>query len=216
LLQSFKIPAYFFLKFLSKMLFPPSLLTLAAYLAGEFDNREQAIADPTWYVHLRLWQRPVALFSDSLTLFAEQANVLKLNNAYRQRLMRIQPVAGSSDGLQVQYYAFKDPDRVQGAGQNPDRFLTIQLSDIELLPGCVLNVAWEKQSGGDRALATPPPDCSCFFTYQGEVRQVVLGFEASPQEYLTYDKGVELGTGKALWGAMMGPYRYRKIQQYEL
>ncbi len=31
----------------------PELITLANYLAGEFDNREQALAEPAWYVNLR-------------------------------------------------------------------------------------------------------------------------------------------------------------------
>ena len=53
-------------------MFSPELIALARYMAGEFDNREQAIADPAWYVHLHLWQRPVPLFlEDSFTLFAE-------------------------------------------------------------------------------------------------------------------------------------------------
>jgi hypothetical protein len=46
------------------MSFSPQLTALAEYLAGEFDHRTQAIGDPAWYVHLRMWQRPVALFSE--------------------------------------------------------------------------------------------------------------------------------------------------------
>ena len=48
----------------------PELKTLAQYMTGEFDNQEQALADPAWYVHLKLWQVPVQLFSeDSITFF---------------------------------------------------------------------------------------------------------------------------------------------------
>ncbi|NEO28340.1 MAG: chorismate mutase, partial [Kamptonema sp. SIO4C4] len=47
------------------------LLTLGQYLAGEFTNQKQAIADPAWYVNLCLWHRPVPLFTeDSLTFYA--------------------------------------------------------------------------------------------------------------------------------------------------
>jgi hypothetical protein len=48
------------------MSFSPELTALAEYLAGEFDNSSQAIADPAWYVHLRMWQRPVSLFSKTV------------------------------------------------------------------------------------------------------------------------------------------------------
>ena len=67
------------------MSFSPQLLALADYLSGEFDNREQALAEPIWYVHLRLWQRPIPLFSeDSMTLFAEQASVVNLERPDRK------------------------------------------------------------------------------------------------------------------------------------
>lgn len=189
-----------------------NLLTLASHLAGEFENREQSASEPVWYVHLRLWQRPVALFGeDSITLFAEQANIMNLQNPYRQRLMRLQPAPESPDTLRVQYYEFKDPASVKGAGSNPDLLKSVTFEQINLLPGCVLNV---RLTEGDRFIAQPPDGARCCFNYQGEVRQVVLGFEASADQYLTYDKGIDPKTDKALWGAMMGPYNYTKTQNY--
>ncbi|PZV16671.1 MAG: chorismate mutase [Leptolyngbya sp.] len=189
-----------------------NLLNLASYLTGEFENSKQAAAEPVWYVHLRLWQRPMALFGeDSITLFAEQANVMNLQNPYRQRLMRLQPASEPLHILQVQYYEFKDPAMVKGAGNNPDLLKSVTLEQINLLPGCILNVSLLE---GDRFIAEPPEGARCCFTYQGEERQVVLGFEASADKYLTYDKGVDPKTNKALWGAMMGPYQYTKTQDY--
>jgi hypothetical protein len=187
-----------------------NLLTLASYLTGEFENSEQAAAEPVWYVHLRLWQRPITLFDeDSITLFAEQSNIMSLQNPYRQRLMRLQPVSGTPQALQVQYYEFKDPASVKGAGNNSDLLKSVTLDQISLLPGCVLNVSLQE---GDRFVAEPSIGDRCCFNYQGEVKQVVLGFEVSANEYLTYDKGIDPKTNKALWGAMMGPYRYTKTQ----
>lgn len=55
------------------MNFSPQLTALATYLAGEFSNQPQAIEQPAWYVNLRLWIRPVPIFSeDSITLFANR------------------------------------------------------------------------------------------------------------------------------------------------
>lgn len=191
--------------------------TLADYLAGEFDNREQALSDPVWFVHLRLWQRPVPLFTaDSLTLFAEQANVLTLDQPYRQRLLRLQPAAGDPQApIQVQYYAFKDPTLVKGAGQNPQVLQTLTTDEIDLLPGCVLQVTPQQQANHTfQFMALPPPGARCYFTYEQQVRQVALGFEVTPEKFLSYDKGVDPETGKALWGAIMGPYQFTKRQSY--
>ncbi len=55
----------------------PELITFGRYLAGEFENQRQAQAEPVWYVHLRLWLRPLPLFrEDSIALFAEQASII--------------------------------------------------------------------------------------------------------------------------------------------
>ena len=193
------------------------LLTLGRYLTGVFENAAQAMDEPIWYVRLRLWQRPVPLFSeDSVTLFAEQASIVNLQNIYRQRLLRIQRSPAQPDSHQVQYYSFKNPGAVRGAGANPELLKSLSLEDIDLLPGCILNVSIQNEAttGTPRFIATPPPDARCCFHYNGEIRQVILGFEVNAKEYWTYDKGVDPETGRPLWGALMGPYRYQKTEDW--
>ncbi|MBD2102002.1 CpcT/CpeT family chromophore lyase [Leptolyngbya sp. FACHB-261] len=185
-----------------------SLSILARCLAGEFENSVQALDAPTWFVHLRLWQRPLPqLLNGNLALFAEQANALYLQNPYRQRILTLQEQQGS---IQVQYFAFKEPDAVQGAGADLDRLAQVNLSELQLLPGCVLTVA--ERNGV--FYAESPSETKCYFEYQGEQRQVILGFEASVQQFRSYDRGVDPETGKVLWGAMMGPYEFVKRQDF--
>lgn len=191
----------------------PTLVMLARFMAGEFDNREQAIADPAWFVHLRLWQRPVPLFlEDSLTLFAEQANVINPDQPYRQRLIRLMQTDDPEAPLQAQYYAFKDPLAVKGAGLKPDVLNAITLEQIEFLPGCLLKITPPLEA--DRFIAQPMPDCQCFFSYQGNKAQVQLGFAATPQAFESYDKGIDIATQKATWGAVLGPYCYTKRRNF--
>jgi hypothetical protein len=124
------------------MTLSPELITLARYMAGEFDNQQQALADPAWYVHLRLWQRPVPLFTeDSLTLFAEQANIVNLDKPYRPRILRLYLSDTTPASLQVQYYMLKDPEAIRGAGRNPqllrtDQFLTRLYAHRPTAPNC--------------------------------------------------------------------------------
>lgn len=197
----------------------PELLTLAHYLAGEFDNKAQAQAEPVWYVHLRLWHRPIPahLFSeDSLVLMAEQANGVTLNQPYRQRIMRLQSVeTESGPKLQVQYYQFKDPSAFQGAGSKPEKLTQLQAKHLEFLPGCMLTVSWKALDfGGYHFQAILPEGAKCCFSYQNKIRQVSLGFEATPAQFLSYDKGIDSVTGKALWGAILGPFQFTKCQDF--
>lgn len=199
------------------MTLSPELIALASYLAGEFDNREQAFAEPAWYVHLRLWMRPVQLFTeDSITLFAEQANIVNLNKPYRPRILRIQRSDSSMDeSLRVYYYMLKDPDQVRGAGCQPGLLNTLTSDQMELLPNCTLAVQVQKLSPDAYHFSTlPVTDDSCRFTFQGATYQVFLGFKAQQQEFLSYDKGIDPNTGKATWGALLGPYRFTKRQDF--
>ncbi|OLP19601.1 chorismate mutase [Leptolyngbya sp. 'hensonii'] len=195
-----------------KIGYSPELLALARYLAGEFENREQAISEPVWYVHLRLWHRPVPLFlDDSLLLFAEQASLVNLDQPYRQRIIGLR----QSESLQIQYYRLKEPAAFQGAGTAPECLQRLTPDQIELLPGCTLNVTWQHlQPSSYRFQAFLTAEARCCFPYQGELRYVSLGFEASPDDFLSYDKGIDPATGKALWGAIMGPFRFIKRQDF--
>lgn len=184
-----------------------NLATLAQWLTGEFDNQTQALDQPIWFVHLRLWHRPFPIAIDGHpTLFAEQANALYLNNPYRQRVFVLKP-GDRSDQFQAQYFSFQQPDRVRGAGLNPDLLNAVTLEDLELLPGCRLDVQFE----GDRFVAKPDPDAKCCFQYNGEIRQVILGFEVSADRFCSFDRGVDPNTGQALWGAVVGAYEFQRL-----
>lgn len=201
---------------LSPMTFSPELITLAKYMAGEFDNQKQAIADPVWYVHLRLWQRPVPLFTeDSLTLFAEQANIVNLDKPYRPRILRLRCSETTPTALEVQYYMFKDSDAIRGAGKNPEMLKKLTPEDIKFLPGCLLKVEQQQIAPNSYTFAAKSATGTpCSFSYQGNSFQVSLGFEANAEEFRSYDKGIDPTTGKAMWGALMGPFRFTKRQDF--
>ena len=192
------------------------LIALASYLAGEFDNRQQALAEPAWYVHLRLWQRPVLLFTeDSFTLFLEQASVINLEQPYRQRLLRIYPDDTRPNFLQAQYYMLKEPEAFQSAGRNPALLQQLTLEQIEFLPGCTLKVKQHCLASKDYEFSTASTTATpCSFSYQGKTYQVSLGFEATKEEFRSYDQGIDPVTGKAIWGALLGPFCFTKRQDF--
>ncbi|MEM9136775.1 MAG: chromophore lyase CpcT/CpeT [Cyanobacteria bacterium P01_F01_bin.42] len=186
------------------------LNTLTQWLIGEFTNRSQAIDDPTWYVHLKLWHRPVPPPLGDACIFAEQANILQPDQPYRQRLLILtQP---SPQQIEGQYWAFKSPESYKGCGASPDKLASIQPDDLIELPGCKLSVAHADQT----YTAKPHPNLKCCFEYAGKTRQVVIGFEVQQSRYTSYDRGVDPETGRSLWGAMMGPYQFDKLQTYDL
>ena len=181
------------------------LTLLAHWLAGEFDNYPQAYDQPAWFVSLRLWHRPLPIRIDGdLAIFCEQANSVYLDAPYRQRVLILRSPA------QVEYKAFHQPERFKGAGANPSLLDGLTLSDLEDLPGCWLDLTQQ----ASRYKAEPPPDAKCCFQYNGEMRQVILGFESEATQFWSHDRGVDLTTGKPLWGALMGAYEFQKRQDF--
>jgi hypothetical protein len=192
------------------MTFSPQLTTLATYLAGEFSNQQQALEQPAWYVNLRLWIRPVPIFTtDSITLFAEQANILKLDQPYRPRILRLR----QKETLEIEFYMLNDIATAKGAGQNQDLIQQITPEKITFLPNCTLTVATKQLTNGQYNFATTPKTKQpCRVNYQGTTFQVFLGLEATLDELQIYDKGIDPETGKGTWGALMGAYRFTKLQ----
>lgn len=185
------------------------LPALAQWLAGVFENHAQAMSQPVWFVHLRLWHRPLPhRLQGHLALFAEQANALFLDKPYRQRVLILQDT--DPESIQVQYLALKHPEQFCGAGANPDLLKHLSWDDLEWLPGCALTVI----SRGSAFVAHPEADARCYFQYDGKTRQVVLGFEVTDRTFQSHDRGVDPETGQALWGAIMGSYDYTKCENF--
>jgi CpeT/CpcT family (DUF1001) len=190
----------------------PDLIQLGDWLAGVYDNRDQAIESPVWYVHLRAWWRPVPLFTaDSLVLFGEQANILQVDRPYRQRLLRLCERDGRLCGA---FYSFAQPGAVLGAGQDEAIAQRILSAEILALETGVLEI----QNLGDRFSLRPLAGEVCEFRFpdRGEekVGRVSLGLEVRSKGYDSYDKGLNPETGQPIWGAIMGPYRFTKRDSF--
>ncbi len=186
------------------------LTILAQWLVGEFDNGNQAKEQPNWFVHIRLWHRLLPIKIDgNLAIFAEQAPIIKLAQPYRQRILVLKPSDNPAKFI-GQYYGFKDPNQFRGAGTNPHLLNQLSPEDLVNLPGCALTITEQEQ----KFIAQPEPGAKCFFEYDGQIRQVVLGLEVREDGFKSFDRGVDPETGKGLWGALIGPYEYQKIQGF--
>lgn len=204
------------------------LSTLAAYLAGEFENQAQAAANPAWYVHLRLWQRPVPTLSTGqvYTLFLEQANVVSGQLPYRQRVLQLtEPPDPASGPLRGRYFALADPLRFRGGGSDPTLLKDLTADDLVSLSNSEALIQYQPldqpldQPQGYQFQSALPNGQLCSFEYANQRKYVYLGFDIAPKanaiELLTYDKGIDPNTGKGLWGALIGPFQMVKQKSYE-
>ncbi|MBD0267832.1 MAG: chromophore lyase CpcT/CpeT [Cyanobacteria bacterium Co-bin8] len=196
------------------------LLTLGRYLAGEFENRAQSLAEPAWYVHLKVWHRPIRLFHEnSLTFFVEQVSVASGQPPYRQRILRLYE---SDSQIKGQYYGLKDAAQFRGGAIAPQILAPLTPEDLVQLPTCCLSIESQELPEGQYSFkAALPAGSLCSFEYAGNTSYVSLGFAIGPAsnaatlELRVYDKGIEPSTGKGLWGALMGPFCLIKNADFE-
>lgn len=193
---------------------------LTQTLAGTFQNRDQALADPAWYVHLRLWCRPTSLFADdSVTFLLEQASAAFEQAPYRQRVLRVRDDRGQ---LTAEYYALKNPLAWQGATQVAERLQALQPEDLQPLVNSRLFITMTSGGGVTRFEARQHPGEYCQFAVNGETKLVELAFDAiaphadssSSAAFWMYDKGIDAVTNKPTWGALHGPFRLIKTHDY--
>ena len=193
---------------------------LSQTLAGTFQNRAQALADPARYVHLRLWCYPTQLFAeDSNTFFIEQASAAFKQAPYRQRVLRIRL---KERHLTAEYYALKDAQLWQGATQEPERLKALQPDDLQALVNSQLSVNAKSEQGFTRFEVRQLPGERCQFQVSGETKLVELAFDAiAPQAtsqtkpaFWMYDKGIDAETAKPTWGALHGPFQLVKTDDF--
>lgn len=209
------------------------LLSLARSLAGEFENQAQAKAEPAWYVHLRLWQRPIPSLSSAqtVTFLLEQQNVISGQPPYRQRILQITDTAETDrqkhqlegqleSQLKGQYFALRDPLKFKGAGQDPSILKGISQRELVTLPNSGALIRYQSTGEGYQFQSALKDGELCSFEYGGQTRYVYLGFDVEPKAETillkTYDKGIDPDTGRGLWGALMGPFHMIKQVSYEL
>ena len=194
---------------------------LATALAGEFDNRQQALADPVWYLHLRLWYRPLpkGLFADGYGFFIEQISVASGQPPYRQRILHLTLKDTQPWG---QFYALADPSAYVGSATEPDRLTGLTRGALIDLPTCALEIQFLPTTATFQARL--PGDSLCRFTVNGVTTCVRLLLDIGPESLAANspmvlqmgDRGVDPDTGQATWGPLMGPFRLVKQRAFAL
>jgi CpeT protein len=176
------------------------LSTIRDWLAGTYSNRQQAMAEPVWFIPVTLWYIPVeGLFSEGVGFFTEQVNE-HTPQPYRTRVLQL-----LENPLRLENYRLKDQAAWAGAAARKERLQTLAPQDLELLPGCTIELERKdncyfgtmKEGQGCRL----SPDSTSY---------VRIEFELTDTAFTTLDQGFDLVTNAQVWGSKGGAYHYLK------
>lgn len=182
-----------------------SLDELTRFMTGSFSSAEQAKADPKNFFDIRLevariWNER----KDGVWLYVEQAAADSLAKPYRQRIYHLTAL---SDGrFQSVIFTLKgDPLRFAGAWKSTEQFKGLTPEDLETRKGCAVFLVREKglYRGGTR-------ERDCESSLRGAT-YATTEVEVSADELVSWDRGYD-ASGKQVWGAVRGGYRFRKLK----
>jgi hypothetical protein len=174
----------------------------ASLMTGHFDSSEQARTTPG-YLDITLSMQPLWPGRDPGVhwLYVEQATAEAPDKPYRQRVYRLS--MNDAGDVVSEVFLLAEPDRYI-RGWETGALAALTEDKLERRPGC--EVYLQPVAGGFRGATRGQ---ACESTLRG-ARWASAEVELDAMGMSSWDRGFD-GEGKQVWGAMSGPYRFRRL-----
>jgi CpeT protein len=184
------------------------LMTLAQWIAGDFSNQKQAIADPRRFSHIHIFFRPLPYaFFSGIGFYSEQAHDYDLWAPYRQGVHRL---VDQGEQIYIENYGFKDGLPFAGGGRCPDLLKAITHESIEPRRGCAMVF----KRSGDRFIGGVEPGNACLIPKNGRLTYLDSYVELTATTWLSLDQGKDLETHEQVWGSQEGHLQFEKVTNF--
>lgn len=178
------------------------IATLARWMAADFSNQQQAFENPPIFAHIRVCMRPLPLsLLDGVSLFVEQAYDYNLKDPYRVRVLKLIP---AGDHIEIENYTVKDEQQFYGASREIERLQTLNVENLEKLPGCNMIVKWT----GNSFEGQVEPGKACMVVRKGKTTYLDSTFEIDEEKFISRDRGRDPETDEHVWGSVGGPFYF--------
>lgn len=181
-----------------------SLEKLKTWMTGSFNSEEQSIADTNFYnIHLemvQIWKER----TDAIWLYVEQAASWSLEKPYRQRIYRLEKLENGA--FESAVFTFNDPLRFAGVYKEENPLYQLTPDSLAERDGCAIIL---KEIDGIFEGSTIDKNCgsvlrgASYATSEVKIEEKVL---------TSWDRGFD-ENDKQVWGAVTGPYIFKKVQK---
>ena len=183
---------------------PSAVEEVADLLAGTFDSKAQADADPKAFKAVRLVsvRVPKSRLGDGApVLYLEQALIATPNKPYRQRFYRLEATADG--GVISRVFEPKDPIVVSGKWRDPADLALFGPGDVVERIGCAVRLkrATEGWTGGTEGTNCPSALSGARYA-ESDVRLY-------PGRMETWDRGFDVNDLQ-VWGSEKGHYVFER------
>jgi len=195
------------------------LLTLATWMAGDFSNWEQAIANPPFFAHIRVCIRPLPLpLSDvGIWLYSEQAYDYELNRPYRTAILQLILTGDLEHPIAIENYKIRDASTYYGASREPEKLRSLVLADVDKLAGCKMLVKYTPNNvQGNSFKGSVESGKGCMVFRNGKETYLASEFEISEHNFNSLDRGYDPLTDERVWGSIVGAFEFKKKVQFTI
>jgi hypothetical protein len=191
------------------------LVNLATWMAGDFSNWEQAIANPPFFAHIRVCIRPlpVPLSDTGIWLYSEQAYDYEINRPYRTAILQLILTGNPEYPIAIENYRIKDASAYFGASREPEKLRSLKLTDIDQLAGCKMLVQLSSNNSFTGAVESGK---GCMVVRNGKETYLASEFEISEHHFTSLDRGYDPDTDERVWGSIAGAFEFEKKAQFAL
>lgn len=188
----------------------PQLKKLASWMTGSFSSEKQSLKDASYY-HItlamkRIW--PALNPGQEYWLYVEQA--VSGSNPYRQRIYRLKKVADIFESRVYEFSSATEMNKAVGAWKQAKPLAHLSPKDLVEKAGCT--VLMKRDAGG--AFYKGSTDAKkCLTTYNGAT-YTTSQVTVTAQALSSWDQGFD-SSDKQVWGAVVGPYVFDKLQDLD-
>ncbi len=185
-----------------------NIVALGTWMAGDFSNWEQAIANPPLFAHIRVGIRPLPVPCSDLGiwLYLEQAYDYELEHPYRTAVLQLVDSNDAAYPIYIENYRPKDAPAYFGASREPERLRSLNLDQLDHLPGCKMLV----QQVGNSFKGIVQEGKGCAVVRKGRETYLKNEFEVGENYLNSLDRGYDLTTDELVWGTIAGAFEFVK------
>jgi hypothetical protein len=181
------------------------LLKLKSWMTGSFNSQEQSRQDSN-YLNINL--EMVEIFknrNDGLWLYVEQAVASSVEKPYRQRVYRL--TKSENDKFESAVFLISNPEKYIGAWKNEQILNQLTFEEVSIKDGCSIILDKLEDSFIGKTIDKKCPSelqGASYTTSEVYIEENVL---------VTWDRGFNKNN-KQVWGAITGPYIFKKLKNY--
>ncbi len=186
------------------------IFDFAQSIAGIYDNFEQSQNNPRDFARINIIFRPLPwdIFNGP-GFYSEQHYDYSPWSPYRQGIHKLTNHPLSSDKFIMENFGFANPNRLAGAGRNPELIDSLNTNSLEPRCGCSMHFKLERNG---LYIGSVEPGKKCIIPRDGHLTYLVSEVEVTHDSWISRDRGYDPKTNKQLWGSEHGRLIFKKTE----